>query len=143
MYISHEIIMTPASFKGMKHPKIALKNKKLIFLTKDIKISDFQYQELHIVSDEKLKNGDFYHLTDDKKKKKIIATTNSYLNTYELLTRLLKDDVVVPNIPDDYIQRYINDYNVGNIIKNIEIGYSEYENKPFEVLKKEGYVIIK
>lgn len=81
---------------------------------------------LYVLSNEKIKKGDYYiddinevrkSITSDKEYwesrpnyKKIIATTDKSLNLYQ--------------IPENFIRHYINKYNQGNIITEVLVEYN-------------------
>ena len=96
----------------------------LKFTNKDF----YKYQHLYIISDDEIKEGDWYFdgtdfihkkskhnntLVDgNKQAKKIIATTDTSLE--------------LPRLSQQFIQKYIEEYNRGNIITDVLV---EYENK--------------
>ena len=93
-------------------------------------------QHLYIVSNEEIKEGDWYiddtntirqSITSDKDYwavrqdyKKIITTTNTFL--YALITQDKPFDEL-PQPSDSFIKKYIEEYNKGNIITNVLVEY--------------------
>lgn len=81
------------------------------------------YQNLYILSEEPIKENDWVIdkkdnilflsgiNTDNQLHWKVIGTTNTSLN--------------LPNIPQDFINHYISEYNKGNIIEEVEVEYEE------------------
>ena len=109
-------------------------------------------QHLYIVSNEEIKEGDWYVIVQDSKKgyqvatkpaskeevslqnkfncKKIIATTDLSLNKYPLNTtdKNFKDFITLPKPSDSFIKNYIEEYNKGNVITKVLVEYEEYRS---------------
>lgn len=107
------------------------------------KLSDtYLNQHLYILSDEEIKEGDWFIWNDsvelrlDKmykmlkkhdwaikyiEAKKIIATTNPELHKpgYESV----KHPSYIPKLPTDFIEKYVEEWNKRNVIKQIELDY--------------------
>lgn len=109
-------------------------------------------QHLYILSDDKIEEGDWclmdskeivcieenhvIHLPNYLKNgdiKKIIATTDTSLKLYESETlarasgfSLKTDDILLPQPTQEFIEKYIEEYNKGNIITEVLV---EYEQK--------------
>lgn len=103
--------------------------------------SNFEAQHLYILSDEEIKEGDFgYNIiskTIDKftksllrnkeyYKKIIVATDKSLLKPYS--QQNLNDFASLPQPTTEFIQQYVDAYNSGNPIEEVEV---EYEQKDF------------
>lgn len=103
-------------------------------------------QHLYILSDEEIKEGDWYiHINTNTllqrsqhkgeamliSNKKIIATTNPELNHKESYTKgkgNSKDyfnKIITSEISQDFIEVYIKEYNAGNPIKEVMVEYKE------------------
>lgn len=108
-------------------------NSNELTITHDKLASIPKYQHLYILSDEEIKDGDWFiwlkyntiHKAtkpdDNKECKKIIATTDSSL-------LIPFDDVTIglPQIPKSFIETFVNEYNKGNIITEVMIEYEKH-----------------
>lgn len=109
--LGYDLLMTPAQLHNNKNSTIS-------------------YFHLFITSDEEIKEGDWFinehgqfsicskHLENWLKNnqsslKKIIATTDTSLN--------------LPQIPQQFIEKYIEEYNKGNVIDKVEVEYNLIE----------------
>ena len=127
---------------------IVLGKRNTLYNTKDIANVEFNnvlspnnwiYQYLYFLSDEKIKKDDWYiddsnsirqAITSDedywerrKGDKKIIATNNPYLKIKEILD---EEDVIyhfLPQPSQQFIQKFVEEYNKGNIITNVLVEY--------------------
>src|SRR6185369_5305565 len=107
------------------------------------------FQQLYILSDEEIKEGDWildnrpikendedanlitkaeYNIDVHPLVKKIIATTNSEL---WIDPRINQIHIVIPSIPQSFIEEYIKEYNSGNIIKEVMVEYELYKSYKF------------
>lgn len=99
-------------------------------------------QHLYIVSNEKIKESDwFIDLKDNtiwqnKAKesmrksifpecKKIIATTNEYIGYTDIRVSPVKNFCTYPQPSDSFIKKYIEEYNKGNIITKVLVEYKK------------------
>ena len=95
-------------------------------------------QHLYITSDEEIKKDDWYYnpITDSIHKadlilrelnpifKKIIATTDTSLKIHKFDKGVFKDlTYSLPQLPQQFIQQYIEEYNKGNVITKVEVEY--------------------
>jgi len=97
-------------------------------------------QHLYFLSDEEIKEGDWY-MTEiphtiwqyDRNKglssgrgwnKKIIATTDKSLN--------------LPHTSDSFIEKYVEEYNKGNIITEVMVEYEEIHRETDEIIGMDG-----
>jgi len=115
--------------------------------------SHLRGNHLYILSDEEIKEGDWcmelerYSIQDDniedcfpytsvgedhEDNMKIIASTDKSLKLYESETlakasgfSLKTDDITLPQPTDAFIQKYIEEYNKGNIITRVLVEYEE------------------
>ncbi len=96
-------------------------------------------QELYILSDDEIKEGEFGILNGQivkcayngsivtKGAEKIIATTNSDLKVK--YPEIREDSYLsLPQIPLDFIKHFISEYNKGNVITEVEVEYDGYTN---------------
>jgi len=98
-------------------------------------------QHLHIISNDEIKEDDYYILFTDKALtvlrctgdgdyfdcKKIIATTDTSLN-YETPFYGMDADNNFPQPSQQFITKYIEEYNKGNIITDVLVEYEEIYN---------------
>jgi hypothetical protein len=92
------------------------------------------YQHLYIVDDSEIKEGDWVYKLDCNPKifkwintsntwykdaKKIIATTDKLTYKYNELGNELKVDYFLPKPSQQFIEKYIEQYNKGNIITDL------------------------
>jgi len=104
-------------------------------------------QHLYIINDDKIENGDWYyhpvikgnsivqyfeekHFSNDSsislanlKAKKIISTTNSLKIGASGIN--LKQSIYLPQPSQQFIEKYIEEYNKGNIITDVLVEYEE------------------
>lgn len=100
-----------------------------------------EYQHLYIISDDEIKKGDWFYNSHskivgqaafnfgkDELAKKIIATTNPLLkieidgNRGDLLPDV-SFDINLPQPSQQFIQKYIEEYNKGNVITDVLVEY--------------------
>jgi len=155
MYKKHKIIMLPED--KVSHITLETKSNKLWKSSHGAFANDgYINQHLYIISDEEIKEGDqFLHNIGEKSihiyskiahkdflcKEKIIASTNSNLllptidfkdwngKTRNLLT-----------LSKEFISLYIEEYNKGNIIEEVEVEYEDklhYENTIYKDSNKQ------
>ena len=135
---------------------------KLIFADSNIK-TPTQLQNLYIISDDKIKEGDWvyennlnqetqiYQVYDRNNElgffrfrnvfvelsksncKKIIATTDSSLTLTGLQSRSSKDFSILslPQPSQQFIEKYIEEYNKGNVITDVLVEYESDFNSCF------------
>ena len=121
-------------------------NKKPIELSKNN--SKLQYhtnQHLYITSNEEIKEGDYYLKPNDNSvwirsknsniitigSKKIIATTDESLtiNMYDINgAREVDFDITLPQPSQQFIEKYIEEYNKGNIIAEVLVEVEEIKH---------------
>lgn len=130
MFKKANVVMLPTNEKA----NIAKYNNTLYNTIKDKDYSQCYYQHFYITSDEEIKKGDWYYdceckvkakicrLADDELPmsydRKIIASTNPSLN--------------LPQPSPQFIQKYIEEYNKGNIITEVMV---EYEVNSKDIIK--------
>lgn len=104
----------------------------------------YQAQHLYTLSDDEIKEGDWYYdymyrlvlratsistHKGDNDYKKIIATTNtSLIDTIHKPAKEFQYIWELPQPSQSFIEKYIDEYNKGNIITNVMV---EYENKMY------------
>ena len=96
-----------------------------------------EYQHLYIISDDEIKEGDYYIIDDipellknnglkfiDDYCKKVIATTDTSLYTHQKETVSLPERVFyLPQPSQQFIEKYIEEYNKGNMITDVLVEY--------------------
>lgn len=125
------------------------KTNELILVKNSSKVNYGKSQHLYIISDDEIKDGDWYydygcHLVNissirqykgqmlSDKDKKILATTDTSL---KIEGKLYKTITNLPQPSQQFIEKYIEEYNKGNIIKDVLVEYeynSFYNNKYFD-----------
>jgi len=146
MYKKHKIVMLPSNDKQTENG-ICLgstgfsKNKLYVYQHNDH--WDMVQQHLYILSYDNINEGDWYlHKQSGILRtsnsnaipidaKKIIATTNK-----SLLTEIDCPDCIegcevfhaicLPSIPEYFIKHFIEQYNTGNVIQEVEVLYEEF-----------------
>ena len=141
-----QVIMLPTENKinGSIVKDIKEESKILHIKQKDYcEHEDFVAQHLYIISDDEIKEGDWYFdgtdfihkkskhnntLVDgNKQAKKIIATTDTSLINRRQMTFMDEATEWIYDLPQpsqQFIEKYIEEYNNGNIITDIEVEYS-------------------
>lgn len=135
---------------------IATENKSFLFLNKNkdwlkelnIKIEDHpkeRNQHLYIVSNETIKESDWYIRLDNSQIyraetdimvinqhvrnghiKKIIATTNEYIGYTDIRVSPVKNFCIYPRPSDSFIKKYIEEYNKANQITKVLVEYESF-----------------
>ena len=106
-----------------------------------------EYQHLYIISDDEIKEGDwFYNIHSkivgqaafnfgkDELAKKIIATTDDSLEIFDKeLSDIhsVKVNILLPEPSQQFIQKYIEEYNKGNIITDVLVEYELISNEEY------------
>lgn len=116
-----------------------------------------KYQHLYFLSDEEIKEGDWYSSSHETTinqaskfnletlnkaywAKKIIATTDSSLAMLIPDPIIGKAPVYFPTPSQDFIKVFIEEYNKGNVIKWVDVEYEEIsDNKTNDFGKKQIY----
>ena len=116
-------------------------------------VETFKHQHLYIISDDKIKEGDYrvdvetgkiWKVTNENTFKhpsgytmpKIIATTNTSLkieidgNRGDLLPDI-SFDINLPQPSEQFIEKYIEEYNRGNVITDVLIEYELISNEEY------------
>ena len=144
MYKTCNIVMLPTKNKATKEELFIESNNQLDISCMNIGCR-FNAQHLYITSDEEIKKNDWCY--NSKRKsiglgkymigtnefifcKKIIATTDTSLKLYdsEVLVSasgfsMNTDDINLPQPPQQFIQKYIEEYNKGNVITKVMVEY--------------------
>jgi len=98
-------------------------------------------QHLYILSDDEIKEGDWYIvLPEDSVRqcsmkfdthrdfKKIIASTDFSLTSKGVYPYNPNVDYNIPSIPKSFIDKYVSEYNKGNKIEEVMVEYEGYDN---------------
>jgi hypothetical protein len=149
MWIKRQVVMLPTE-KAEKC--LMLRHKHLsyqpIYLTqKWLKYNDATSYHLYILSDEEIKEGDYCiefikgiptnvlqikgHdfkrcLHNYEKLKKIIATTDKLILQLNKSAFDRSEDRYLPQPSQSFIQKYVEEYNKGNIITEVMVEYERY-----------------
>ena len=105
----------------------------------------YQPQHLYIISDDKIEDGDL-HITSDHsgfgfRKYKIIATTDTSLN-YETPFYGMDEDNNFPQPSQQFIEKYIESYNKGEVITDVLVEYERHYNPQVYGTAAEKYSIV-
>ena len=143
---THKVVMLPTE----KASRIHLANNKLIY-GKELFTDGLtgRNQHLYIISDDEIKEGDWYYSPETKQVynqsnhetslpcKKIVATTDTSLKVTDLISD--KYAVYVPQIPESFIQAYIKAYNEGKPITEVDLemdcDHNQMPNKVIDIIK--------
>lgn len=134
-----QVIMLPTNQKSKSFTRNLVDT---LYLNNEKKISTEQYiiQHLYIISDDEIKEGDWKY--DFKLNiiikhgsyidgcKKIIATTNTSLNYIkhdDTVPYPKGEQVFLPQPSQQFIEKYIESYNKGEIIIDVLVEYENYE----------------
>jgi hypothetical protein len=150
-YQECDIIMLPTDENSMLH---LTKDNHLIDVFSGVFSKENKYygknQHLYILSNEKIEKGDWFYDSRDKIlsnnplaithfSKKVIVTTDSSLKVYydlvgkNGLSQLRQKSL--QEIPQSFIEYFINEYNKGNVIKKVLV---EVECKNVQIYPKSG-----
>ena len=105
-------------------------------------VENFKHQHLYIILDKKPDNGDYYIIDGisevfknnglkfiDDNCKKIIATTN--ISLWRPSHKYASDVILLPQPSQQFIEKYIEEYNRGNIITDVLIEYELISNEEY------------
>ena len=110
------------------------------------KDSTVQFWNLYIISDDEIKKGDYIYCTITnaieiakynhdyliRDWKKVIATTDTSLYIHQKETISLPERVFyLPQPSEQFIQKYIEEYNRGNIITDVLVEYELISNEEY------------
>ena len=136
-----KVVMLPTKeksdiFIGKTHSVLHYKN--------NIPDEEFKsYQHLYIISDDGIKKGDYIYCTitniieidkynhDDliRDWKKVIATTDSSL--WRPSHKYASDVILLPQPSQQFIEKFIEEYNRGNVITDVLIEYELISNEEY------------
>ena len=143
-----KVVMLPTNQKA-KEGMIYLKPKIGIFNetsseNHNNKVYDCNPQHLYIISDDEIKEGDwFYNIHSkivgkaafnfgkDGLAKKIIATTDISLTEDRQKVAFIVTGHPLPQPSQQFIQKYIEEYNRGNIITDVLVEYELISNEEY------------
>lgn len=144
----------PVSHKGIiKQGDSLLFFDKSIFISKDV---PRQPQHLYFLSDEEIKDGDWYYdltykqvfrnkagkNTPSDNWKKIIVTTDKSLEVVSKGINPVYEKLPQPS--QQFIEKYVEDYNKGNIITDVMVEYiTTYRNTVLGVMPEQKLKIDK
>ena len=126
---------------------------KLIFTDSNIR-TPTQLQHLYIISDDEIKESDwFYNIHSkivgraafnfgkDELAKKIIATTNNSLTEDRQKTACVVTGHPLPQPSQQFIQKFVEKYNKGNVITDVLVEYEKQYNPQVYGTAAEKYSI--
>ena len=138
----YKVVMIPTF--GDANLLLGLSKEGKLIRYRDAKIENDKFcckYHLYIVSDDKIDIGDFYidslgsvckcgmdqpiHWKDLKVSKNIVASTDTLEKTVFVLGMKSIKKVKIPAIPNDFIDIFVNNYNKGNIIEEVDINFLE------------------
>ena len=150
-YIKYDVVMLPT--KNESSLWINCENKLKIHIKDMMCPGKQESQHLYIISDEEIKEGDWVSddieiiqassklvkaqtLINRREWKKIIATTDKSLsiNMYDINgVREVNFDITLPQPSRQFIEKYIEEYNKGNIITEVlvEVILDEWKSNDF------------
>lgn len=135
MYKKLNVVMLPTNKKAIKDELFIDSENQLDISCMNIGCR-FNAQHLYLTSDEEIKDGD-YGLSvlnevvligksyDKSLYKKIIATTDNTLKIKTFYEIESNQEISLPKPSQQFIQYYIEEYNKGNIIKEVEVEYED------------------
>ena len=146
-YQECDLVMLPTEFKRENYiPLFKLNSSDILSKFRGFAHSVSEFFHLYVLSNETPKENDWCinannrvvrALKDDRDfepLRKIIATTDSYL-TIKVKDRFLTDGITIhkqlykqialPQIPQYFIEHFINEYNEGNVINKILVEFTE------------------
>lgn len=144
----HSIVMLPTNEKATGIVMLKKSTNKLVTDFHSTRnTTDHFAQELYILSNEEIKEGDWYinngviFRSDDKfdkgnnpnqnkDNKKIIATTDTDLKV-KIKYRTHISIKLLPQIPQSFIEYFVSEYTKGNIITEVMVEYEE-KDVPYE-----------
>ena len=143
-----KIIMLPTNKPSKLGNLATYQGKSLAKVIKEgvnLKNTTVQFWNLYIISDDEIKEGDYYIIDDipellknnglkfiDDYCKKVIATTDTSLYTHQKETVSLPERVFyLPQPSQQFIQKYIEEYNKGNVITDVLVEYESDFNSCF------------
>ena len=143
-----KVVMLPTNKPSKLGNLATYKGKSLAKVIKEgvnLKNTTVQFWNLYIISDDEIKEGDYYIIDDipellknnglkfiDDYCKKVIATTDTSLYTHQKETVSLPERVFyLPQPSQQFIQKYIEEYNKGNVITDVLVEYESDFNSCF------------
>ena len=143
-----KVVMLPTNKPSKLGDLATYQGKSLAKVIKEgvnLKNTTVQFWNLYIISDDEIKEGDYYIIDDipellknnglkfiDDYCKKVIATTDTSLYTHQKETVSLPERVFyLPQPSQQFIQKYIEEYNKGNVITDVLVEYESDFNSCF------------
>ena len=138
-----KVVMLPSNQKtnGMVCKDITGQDKMINIKSDGVmEHEDYIGHHFYIISDDKIEEGDYYIIDGipellknnglkfiDDYCKKVIATTNTSLYTHQKETVSLPERVFyLPQPSQQFIQKFVEEYNKGREIKEVLVEYKEY-----------------
>ena len=138
MWKNNHVVMLPTQSKAVRLGQLVIGTGNNLFSSrKSNDIGSLTAYELYITSNEEMKEG-YYGLSalnevvligklyDKSLYKKIIATTDTSLKVIKL-SNLGENwkDISLPQPSQQFIEKYIKEYNKGNVISDVEVEYDK------------------
>ena len=140
-----KVVMLPTNKPSKLGDLATYQGKSLAKVIKEgvnLKNTTVQFWNLYIISDDEIKEGDwFYNIHSkivgraefnfgkDELAKKIIATTNSSL--WRPSHKYASDVILLPQPSQQFINKYIEEYNKGNVITDVLVEYELISNEEY------------
>ena len=140
-----KVVMLPTNKPSKLGDLATYQGKSLAKVIKEgvnLKNTTVQFWNLYIISDDEIKEGDwFYNIHSkivgraefnfgkDELAKKIIATTNSSL--WRPSHKYASDVILLPQPSQQFIEKFIEEYNRGNVITDVLIEYELISNEEY------------
>lgn len=100
------------------------------------------FQHFYVISDEKIKQGDWY-IDDCNQIRQSVTSNREYWavrTNYKKIIATTNKDLGLPQLQQEFILQYVNDYNKGNTINKIEVEYEEVIISKTEWFQEAPYV---
>ena len=136
MKLKRKAVMLPTNKKANDSSCMALDTQlnKLLsakeYLVTHFNSNDrFKTQHLYILSDEEIKVGDWYFDECLDKPRKCITDNKEYWavrKNYKKIIATTDKSLELPEPPPEFIDKFIREYNKGNVIQNVMVEYDAY-----------------
>lgn len=159
MWIKRQVVMLPTNKKAVNKGQLVFGAGDYLFQSKECNdIGSLSAQQLHIVSNEKPKAGDwcydkvlnvifqidetadFNHVNNSDSIKKVIATTDDSLKIRTFYEIEGNQEINLPTPSEGYVEAFVRAYNEGNVITEVMV---EYDDEDTTKGYKNGQPVIK
>ena len=130
---SCNVVMLPTQSKAVRLGQLVIGAGNNLFSSRQSNdIGSLTAYELYITSDEEIKVGDWFYYEAEKT---IMQCTEhnfyftpeliqNYSNVYRIIVTT-DTSLKLPNISQQFIEKYIEEYNKGNVITKVEVEYED------------------